>query len=78
MSPVETSHNSLEDTFSLIVDQYGRVWLNAKLEGLPVTIDLGDKVTAFEIMAATMSDHDFEYRPVRAHEPADNDDQQPA
>ena len=74
MSPTETSQNSLEETFSLTVNQYGRLWLNTKLEGLPITIELGDKDIAFEIMAATMSDNGFEYRPVQEHEAADNDE----
>jgi hypothetical protein len=56
------------------VDQYGRLWLNAKLEGLPVTIDLGEMNVAFEIMAATMSENGFEYQPVQSHEAADNDE----
>ncbi len=34
------------------------------------------KNVAYEIMAATMSDNEFEYRPVQQHEAADNDDQQ--
>jgi hypothetical protein len=73
MSPTETNQNSLEETFSLMVDQYEHLWLKTKLEGLPVEIDLGPKDTAFEIMAAAMSDNDFEYRPVHEHEAADND-----
>jgi hypothetical protein len=74
MSPTETSYNSIEETFSLTVDQYGMLWLNAKLQGLPVTIDLGGKDAAFDIMAATMSDNGFEYRPTQEHEAADNDE----
>ncbi len=73
MSPTETSQNSLEETFTLTVDQYGRLWLDAKVEGLPITIELGDKDIAFEIMAASMSDNDFEYHPVQEHEAPDND-----
>ncbi len=76
MSLTERNENSLEEPFSLIVDRYGRLWLNAKLEGVPVTIDLAEKGTAFSIMAATMSENDFDYRPVQEHEEADNDDQQ--
>jgi len=76
MSLTERNENSLEESFSLTVDRYGRLWLNAKLEGLPVTIDLAEKDTAFAIMAATMSENDFDYRPVQEHEEADNDDQQ--
>jgi hypothetical protein len=76
MSLTERNENSLEEPFSLTVDQYGRLWLHAKLEGLPVTIDLAEKDTAFTIMAATMSENDFEFRPAHEHEKADNDDQQ--
>lgn len=73
MSPTETNQNLLEETFSLVVDQYEHLWLKTKLEGLPVAIDLGPKDTAFEIMAATMSESSFEYHPVYEHEAADND-----
>jgi hypothetical protein len=73
MSPTETSQDPTEETFSLTVDQDGRLWLNAKLEGLPVTIDLGEKGVAFEIMAEMMLDNEFEYRPKQEHEAADND-----
>ncbi len=74
MSPTETSQNFLEEIFSLTVDQYGRLWLIAKLEGLPVSIELGEKDLAFEIMAATMSENNFEYHPVQEHEAANNDE----
>ena len=74
MSLTERSEDSLEERFSLIVDQYGRLWLNAKLEGLLVTIDLGEKSPAFSIMAQTMSENNFEYRLVQGHEAADNDE----
>jgi hypothetical protein len=73
MSSTEANQDSLEETFSLVVDQYEHLWLNTKLEGLPVAIDLGPKATAFEIMASTMSDNGFEYRPVHRHDAADND-----
>jgi hypothetical protein len=72
----EQSQNTIDDPFSLTVDNYGRLWLKAKIEGVPVAIDLAEKNIAFEIMAATMSDNEFEYRPVQQHEAADNDDQQ--
>jgi hypothetical protein len=74
VSQTERSEHTLEERFSLFVDQYGRLWLNAKLEGLPVEIDLGEKDVAFGIMAETMSEHEFEYRPVHGHEAADNDE----
>ena len=74
MSLTERSEHSEEERFSLTVDQYGRLWLNAKLEGLPVTIDLGEKHEAFAIMAETMAENDFERRPTLTHEAADNDE----
>lgn len=73
MSTTETSPDSVEETFFLTVDQYGRLWLNAKLDSLPVMIDLGEKGVAFEIMAETMSNNDFAYSPTHNHEAADND-----
>jgi hypothetical protein len=76
MSLTEQSQNTLEDPFSLTVDHYGHLWLKAKIEGVPVAIDLAEKNIAFEIMAATMADNDFAYRPAQQHEAADNDDQQ--
>lgn len=74
MSPSETNQNSVEETFSLVVDQYEHLWLETKLEGLPLAIDLGPRDAAFEIMAATMSESGFEYHPVHGHEAADNDE----
>lgn len=41
-------------------------------------IDLAEKDIAFEIMASTMSENDYEYCPVPDHEMADNDDQRPS
>ncbi|MBA2724877.1 MAG: hypothetical protein H0U53_02710 [Actinobacteria bacterium] len=75
MSQTEQNQNTIDDPFYLTVDQYGHLWLNAKIEGVPVAIDLAEKDIAFAIMAATMSDNDFEYRSVHQHEAADNDDQ---
>jgi len=75
MSLTERNQNALEDPFSLTVDQYGRLWLHAKVEGVPVVLDLAEKDVAFGIMASTMSENDYEYRPVPDHEVADNDDQ---
>jgi hypothetical protein len=65
----------VEDRFSLTVDQYGRLWLHAKLEGVPVAIDLAEKDIAFEIMAETMAENGFKYVPVQEHDSADNDDE---
>ena len=76
MSLTEQNQNTLMEPFSLSVDQYGHLWLKAKIEGVPVAVDLGETNTAFEIMAETMSENDFEYTPVQQHEAADNDDQQ--
>ena len=75
MSLTERDQNALEDPFSLTVDQYGRLWLHAKADGIPVMLDLAEKDVAFQIMAATMAENDFEYRPIPDHEDADNDDQ---
>jgi hypothetical protein len=38
--PVRAQQNTRDEPFSLTVDQYGRMWLHAKLEGLEVTVDL--------------------------------------
>ena len=59
------------------MDQYGSVWLYAKLEGLEVAIDLGEKERAFQIMAALMAEQKFDYRSASADHDglADNDDQ---
>lgn len=75
MSLTEQNQNALEDPFTLTVDQYGRLWLHAKIEGVPVILDLAEKDVAFEIMATAMSENDYDYRPVPEHEAADNDDQ---
>lgn len=75
MSRTEQNQNAVEDPFSLTVDQYGRLWLHAKAEGIPIMIDLAEKEVAFEIMAATMVENGFEHSPVQEHEEADNDDQ---
>jgi hypothetical protein len=77
MSRSERSQNTLDESFSLTVDQYERMWLHAKLEGLEVTIDLGAKEQAFQIMAALMAEQKFDYRPEAAgHDgQADNDDE---
>ncbi len=74
MSLTERNQNTLEDPFSLTVDQYGRLWLHAKIEGVPIILDLAEKVVAFQIMASTMSENDYEYRLFPEHEAADNDD----
>ena len=75
MSQTDRDQTLVEDPFSLTLDQYGRIWLHAKLNGIEVAIDLADKDEAFTIMAEKMAECGFEYRPVQAHEPADNDDQ---
>jgi hypothetical protein len=75
MSGTEQNYDALEETFSLTVDQYGRLWLHAKLEGIAVTIDLAQKDAAFEIMAAIMAENGFEYHPVPGYGPAENDDE---
>lgn len=73
MSQTDTDQNSLDETFSLVVDQYDHLWLKTKHEGLPIAIDLGPKGAAFDIMATTLSENNFDYHPVHEHEAADND-----
>ncbi|HEX8442309.1 MAG TPA: hypothetical protein VF631_01545 [Allosphingosinicella sp.] len=77
MSRSERNQNARTEPFSLTVDQYGRLWLHAKLEGLEVAVDLAEKDEAFQIMATTMAEQKFEYRPISpAHDGlADNDDE---
>jgi hypothetical protein len=43
MSAAEQDVTATEVPFSLAVDQYERLWLHAKLDGFPVTIELADK-----------------------------------
>jgi hypothetical protein len=74
MSVSKRNTSALEETFSLTVDQYGRLWLHTKLDGLPVAVDLAEKNAAFEIMAAAMRDNGFERRAASTHDDADNDD----
>jgi hypothetical protein len=75
MSQTDRDQTLVEEPFSLTLDQYGRLWLHAKLEGIEVAIDLADKDEAFTIMAEKMAECGFEHRTVPEHEPADNDDQ---
>ena len=80
MSRSERNQNTRDEPFSLTVDQYGRLWLYAKLEGLEVAIDLGEKEPAFQIMAALMDEQKFDHRTGTAgaaeHDSqADNDDE---
>jgi hypothetical protein len=74
----ERNQNTVFEPFSLTVDQYGHLWLHAKLEGVEIALDLAEKDQAFQIMAATMTDQNFEYRPAQAEHDgsADNDDEQ--
>lgn len=74
MTLTERNQNAEEDVFTLTFDQYGRLWLHTKLESVAVSIDLAEKDTAFEIMAAARAEDGFEYRPAQAHDGADNDD----
>ena len=77
MTQSERNQNTRTEPFSLTVDQYGRLWLHSKLEGIEVAIDLAEKEQAFQIMAAVMDEQDFDYRPARAEHDgqADNDDE---
>ena len=77
MVSTERNMNELEELFTLAVDEYGRLWLHTKVEGIPVAIDLAEKNIAFEIMAAKMAEHAFDYRPVQSHKACDNDDENP-
>lgn len=75
MSQVEQDATVIDEPFSLTVDQYGRLWLHAKIGGLEAAIDLAEKDAAFEIMAEKMAECAFEYRPTPEHQQPDNDDQ---
>ena len=75
MSQTDRDQTLVEEPFSLTLDQYGRVWLHAKLNGIEVAIDLADRDVAFTIMAEKMAECGFEHRVAQEHEPAVNDDQ---
>jgi hypothetical protein len=74
----ERNQNSVVEPFSLTVDQYGHLWLHAKLQGVEIALDLAEKEQAFQIMAAIMTEQKFEYLPAKAEHDgaADNDDEQ--
>jgi hypothetical protein len=76
MTELEEDCHAREETFSLEVDQYGRLWLHTKLAGQYVAIDLAEKRAAFRIMVETMAQEGFEYAPAgdAHHADADNDD----
>ena len=76
MGQTDRDTTAVHEPFSLTLDHYGRLWLHAKLQGIEVAIDLADKDIAFEIMAAKMAELGFDFRRVREHHRADNDDQQ--
>ena len=77
MARSEQSMNAREDPFSLTVDQYGRLWLHTKQDGIEFAIDLAEKDLAFDIMAAAMRDADLENKAPLDHDgEADNDDQE--
>ena len=76
MARTEQSMNSREDPFRLTVDQYGRLWLHIKQDGISVVIDLAEKDLAFQIMAAAMSESGYDPDTAIEHDgSADNDDQ---
>lgn len=75
MSQTNSDQTLVEEPFALSLDQYGRVWLHAKLAGNEVAIDLADQNVAFKIMAEKMAECDFNYRSVQEHGKAENDDQ---
>jgi hypothetical protein len=62
----------------LTVDQYGHLWLHAKLAGIEVGIDLAEKEQAFQVMASAMDEHGFQFRAAEEEHDgrADNDDEQ--
>jgi len=75
MSQTDRDQTLVEEPFVLTLDQYGRLGLHAKLNGMEVAIDLADKNVAFNIMAKKMTECDFDCRSVQGHSQADNDDQ---
>jgi hypothetical protein len=77
MNQSEQDGSTVQEPFSSTVDQYGGLWLHAQLEGQQVAIDLADKNRAFQIIAATMADHRYEYSPAKPRHDgqADNDDE---
>ena len=76
MPRTDRNQNAEEDLFKLSVDQYGRLWLHVKLDGIAVDIDLAPADVAFEIMASAMAEHGYEPQTVQPHQAADNDDEQ--
>ena len=56
MSQSERNQDTVKGPFSLTVDQYGRLWLHAKLQGHQVSIYLAEKERAFQIIATTMTE----------------------
>ena len=77
MSLSERNQNTRSDAFFLTIDRYKQLWLHTKLEGVEVSLELGEKDIAFQIMAAAMNEHDFDFEPAREEHDgqADNDDQ---
>ena len=75
MSRTDREQTTVEEPFSLTLDDYGRLWLHAKLEGVEVAIDLAGMDDAFSIMADKMAQCGFEYHPRQPIQIADNDDQ---
>ena len=75
MPQTDRDTTAVDEPFSLTLDDFGRLWLHAKLQGVEVAIDLADMDDAFRIMAEKMTACGFEYRHVQAHQTADNDDQ---
>jgi hypothetical protein len=77
VTPSERNQNTRSDAFFLTVDRYKQLWLHTKLEGVEVSLELGEKDIAFQIMVAAMNEHNFDTQPAREehHGQADNDDQ---
>ena len=78
MGQSERDQSTVIEPFSLTTDQYGHLWLHAKLAGVEIAVDLAEKEQAFQIMAATMAEQNFDYRAPRVSHngEADNDDEQ--
>ena len=77
MGQAEHDSSRRQEPFSLTVDQYGRLWLHTRQQGVEVAIDLAEKGVAFQIMATAMAEQDYRHEPAKAQYDgeADNDDE---
>lgn len=74
MTQTDRDQTLVEEPFALTPDQYGRIGMHAKLDGIEVAIDLADKHLAFRIMASKLTECGFDHRSAQGHSVADNDD----